>query len=953
MSKLKVDAISSIDFTGDSDSILLENDGSVQFNHDTTFQNVVFGSDSNQGETSGVVVFNDRTVSGGGATMTTVTFSDGIGGGGVISMKKARGSQVAPEAVQDGDIVAGLYAWGYDSSGFRPSSAARFKVDGTVSSYDVPIKFTVETNDSVGTIRERFVVNADGTADFSEHVRINGTSSDSSTISGEILSVKPAMKVWNSTGGAAIYLEDANLQTTSMFQVNDDDAFAIYRNGSEKMRITNSGDVGIGSTNPVEKLSVVGDINLNPESTSSSDRLSARYIGKRDAGTSGWMANVGFEGSASNGFATDIVFSSKTGDFYNSATTEKMRITSAGKVGIGTDDPWNSLTVRDGTYPTLALGDSSGQMVYLQRNAVDNGSAFLYNKGTGSFLFGTDNTERMRITSSGNVGIGHTSPDKTLVVSGDGAEIVIDDTDTTDTPRLRFRESGATSGSIHTDGSALILSTGTSSRMTIDASGNIGINLSQPVAVNAGRVVEGMSTTGFEYVAGNSTLGTVGGEFIGAYLFRNSDTSGTQPHYAGMWAEARDQFGFMHLHFAAGRDKYETDSPHMTIEGEFGNVVMGAINQSGNAKLQVSAAAFGTGSATLGTLNDHTPLYVTGSDTTYGLVVGNSSSTGNVYMQAQRTDGTATAYDIMLNPEGGNVGIGTTHTAPVSQLHLQQTLSNNESATYITLENRNGSGASANAVGIDFYAGASITSSANRRARILALGSISGGHIDLAFHVSKNSAGYEAMRIDEDGNVGIGTTNPSSPLTINSSNSSIFRMERSSNTVGFSMSGAASGGWGLYDYARSEYDIFMKNGNVGIGTTTPSGILHTRSVDYGVVFQSSQSVHNRMQLFFQDYLGSTTGIIAVDKDGDGGNAMSFNTGSSEKMRIDNSGHVAIGSPSSLSPWRTTDSVVQIGTRTSVTQLSVDTHLTNNGYFSQTSGWFAQDTAKCSNYYQSD
>jgi hypothetical protein len=81
--------------------------------------------------------------------------------------------------------------------------------------------------------------------------------------------------------------------------------------------------------------------------------------------------------------------------------------------------------------------------------------------------------------------------------------------------------------------------------------------------------------------------------------------------------------------------------------------------------------------------------------------------------------------------------------------------------------------------------------------------------------------------------------------------------------------------------------------------------------------------------------------------------MSFNTGSSEKMRIDNSGHVAIGSPSSLSPWRTTDSVVQIGTRTSVTQLSVDTHLTNNGYFSQTSGWFAQDTAKCSNYYQSD
>jgi len=46
-------------------------------------------------------------------------------------------------------------------------------------------------------------------------------------------------------------------------------------------------------------------------------------------------------------------------------------------------------------------------------------------------------------------------------------------------------------------------------------------------------------------------------------------------------------------------------------------------------------------------------------DAAYGLVCGATSS-GHGYLQAQRTDGTATTFDLFLQPNGGNVGIGTT-----------------------------------------------------------------------------------------------------------------------------------------------------------------------------------------------------------------------------------------------------------------------------------------------------
>jgi len=128
--------------------------------------------------------------------------------------------------------------------------------------------------------------------------------------------------------------------------------------------------------------------------------------------------------------------------------------------------------------------------------------------------------------------------------------------------------------------------------MTIVATnggGAVGIGSTIPIGVNGGRCLEGSSSTGFEYIATrDDTTGEID-DFVGAYLFKNADTDGADPHYAGMSAKISGTNGPMNLHFHSNRDQYEADALPAMIIISNGNVGIGTTNP--DAKLTIGSTA--------------------------------------------------------------------------------------------------------------------------------------------------------------------------------------------------------------------------------------------------------------------------------------------------------------------------------------------------------------------------
>jgi hypothetical protein len=173
---------------------------------------------------------------------------------------------------------------------------------------------------------------------------------------------------------------------------------------SERMRIDSSGNVGIGTILPADKLHVEGNIYLG---------ASSRTI------YSGGSANLIFQNNTGN-----MIFSRSNG------SSESMRIDSSGNVGIGTSSPLASFDVASETgnvgfnYGTLSSPDR-GNLWY-----DTDGTGWKFNIGkvqSGSF------TSQITIQDNGNVGIGTSSPTKKLQISGSSGVNFFVDTDTTNT----------------------------------------------------------------------------------------------------------------------------------------------------------------------------------------------------------------------------------------------------------------------------------------------------------------------------------------------------------------------------------------------------------------------------------------------------------------------------------------------------------------------------------------
>jgi hypothetical protein len=112
----------------------------------------------------------------------------------------------------------------------------------------------------------------------------------------------------------------------------------------------------------------------------------------------------------------------------------------------------------------------------------------------------------------------------------------------------------------------------------------------------------------------------------------------------------------------------------MTLDSS-GNLLVGTTTN----KLRLTVSGTVVAGPVLGTASG--TAFFANSDPAYGLMFG-STGGGQSWMQVQRTDGSATAYDLWLQPSGGNLLVGTTSSPSGLTSPRVAAVTGNESAFY-------------------------------------------------------------------------------------------------------------------------------------------------------------------------------------------------------------------------------------------------------------------------------
>ena len=718
-------------------------------------------------------------------------------------------------------------------------------------------------------------------------------------------------------------LESTNSDAAVNFSAGTKDVFVTYPS-DKAIYADGSGNVGIGTSSPdaAAKLDVNGQVLVRSTGAAPDTTPGGQYgfyIQPDSTGTVNLM-------SYSSGGSTDIQFFTNSG---GAAAVNAMTIDSSGNVGIGVT-------------PTYRL-EIGGVTESIFRNTGGSVQSAVYSSGGGSQgQFGTfsahptvlitGGTEKVRIDSSGNVGIGTSSPGTPLHVEGAAAAnnlaIRVINTDTSGWSTIQM---GGTDAGIYRNGSAqtsyggasslnlitvgahpIAFSTGNTPRVIIDSSGNVGIGTNSPNANYAQTIV------------GNLAIGSGSAAALGGENFIVTD--GTTTGKITLGGGPTVQFGSKSNHpvtfFVANGEKVRIDSSGNVLIGTTTNpasqrmaVLGGGVQFSGGTSAQEGLRIQrASGYASITGINNDNNAFNAISFFTSGTAALHITTGNNVGI------GTTNPGD-KLDVVGGNVRIASTNEIRwVDSGTIRGTIEADGSGNLI-FGSAGGSEAARFTSSGDFEMAATYGPALRNVSPSATVPSILVGKTDTdtglgsptGDNLSLITGGVEAMRIDGNRDTdfiggGVKVSGSLSTATTNSialdQAGSVSRIR----TFGPSVGNAVTIQFEQADSAGTpiRYPLVIdSSGNVGIGTT-PSRkleVLKSGVDDVNIALIGGGSGAGGSSVAVGAYgtssyiRGVNNGVSGYTPLNVGGSVTVLETNGSEKMRIDSSGNVGIGTSS--------------------------------------------------------
>jgi hypothetical protein len=606
------------------------------------------------------------------------------------------------------------------------------------------------------------------------------------------------MRVDNAKGGGTIWFGDGG--GNNLLAVGTDstaiNAEPFLWTGGQDLRIgvgvsagskelmrfqASTGNVGIGTTTPSQKLDVAGGIGIgnNNNNQGSPYRLELasgdpnHYI--YSTGTDG---NSTYFGEYNGGGSTGWHFVDTNS---NDSNKEILTVLAAGNVGIGTTAPVQKLSVRGnetsadgfGAAVGISNGAAGGADWYLRAGATGTSTP------AGGFSIANDTNYCLIIENSGNVGIGTKTPSCLLEVSSPnatvaqmamvsaGSDAAIALNNTAKDGREYWIDSGSGNAGVGAGNFAVWDNTAKSARLVVNSSGNVGIGTTTP-----GSLLE---------------LAESAAAAAGPILFIHN-TAAIQS--GGTGNIARITFGL---------DSGATASP-------------------GNAYIQGQEDGGGN----------------YGTSLQFGTVASKEQVTERMRITSTGNVGIGTATPSQMLDVAGGIGIGNNNNNQGSPYRLE--LASGDPNHYIYSTGTNG-----NSTYFGEFNG----------------GGSTGWHF---VDTNSNDSNKEILTVLAAGNVGIGTTAPACLLEVSSPNATVAQMAMVSagsdaaislnNTAangreywidsGSGNAGVGAGNFAVWDNtAKSARLVVNPDGNVGIGTTTPTQKLDVAGIAHASSFPTS------------------------------------------------------------------------------------------------------------------